>query len=66
VCIVETFTLLGCCLELVGSLLLMFQDSVYVSSVRVKQSKKNARAGGCMTTGTVSLVSGWQTWIMAD
>ena len=34
---------------LVGSLLQMFQDSVLVPSLRVKQSKENARAGGCMT-----------------
>jgi len=43
---------------LVGSLLLKFQDSVLVPSLRDKQSKENARVGGCMT------VRGQYQWLL--
>jgi len=45
--VVKVFALLECCLVLLGSLLLMLQDSFLVPFSRVKQSK-NAEAGGCM------------------
>ena len=46
--VVKVFALLECCMMLLGSLLLMLQDSFFVPFARVKQSKKNAEAGGCM------------------
>ena len=45
--VVTVFALLECFLVLLGSLLLMLQDSFLVPFSRVKQSKKNAEAGGC-------------------
>jgi len=46
--VVKVFALLECCMMLLGSLLLMLQDSFLALFSRVKQSKKNAEAGGCM------------------
>ena len=46
--VVTVFALLDCCLVLPGSLLLMLQDSFLVPFSRVKRSKKNVEAGGCM------------------
>jgi len=46
--VVKVFALQECCVMLLGSLLLMLQDSSLVPFLMVKQSKKNAEAGGCM------------------
>ena len=46
--VVKVFTLVECCMMLLGSLLPMLQNSFLVPFSRVKQSKKNAEAGGCM------------------
>lgn len=47
-CDILVYSLLGCCMVLVGSLLPRFQDNVLVPSSRDNNTKKNVIQGGCV------------------